>query len=186
MMENLSMHLLDIGSNSVRAHAKMIVISLMESDINDQIVMEICDDGMGMDENMQQAVLDPFYTTRTTRRIGLGIPLFKELAEQCCGEFKLESKVNVGTRISCSIKKSHWDVPPLGDIGDAIVLLCCMDESIRIRFDYKSDEKEFSFDSQEIREILGDVSICEAEISSWCKAYINENIRGGKENEVVG
>lgn len=176
MMENLSMHLLDIASNSVRANASKIMIHYHDSQFEDIISLEIIDNGIGMDEKMVKDVQNPFYTTRETRRVGLGIPFFKELAEQCEGHFELESKVNVGTRIKCTMKKSHWDVPPRGDIGDAVLLTICMDETIHVHFDYTSDEKQFSFDSLEIKEILGDVSICEAEISAWCKAYINEHI----------
>lgn len=171
------MTLLDIASNSVRAKASKIDILLRESDSADEIMIEITDNGKGMDERMVKKVQDPFFTTRTTRRIGLGIPFFMELAEQCEGHFELESKVNVGTTIRCTMKKSHWDVPPRGDIGDAVVLTCCMNENIHVRFCYKSDVKQFCFDSLEIKEILGDVSICEAEISAWCKAYINEAIQ---------
>lgn len=177
MMANLSMHLLDIASNSVRANASKITIHFHDSVSEDLSFIEIIDNGKGMDEEMVKAVQDPFFTTRTTRRIGLGIPFFKELAEQCEGQFELESKVNVGTRIKCSMKKSHWDVPPRGDIGDAVILTLCMNEDIHLHFDYSSDEKEFSFDSLEIKEILGDVSVCEAEISAWCKSYINEGIK---------
>ena len=177
MMANLSMHLLDIASNSVRANATKINIYFHDSISEDIIFIEITDNGKGMDEEMVKAVQDPFFTTRTTRRIGLGIPFFKELAEQCEGQFELESKVNVGTRIKCQMKRSHWDVPPRGDIGDAVVLTLCMNESIHVHFDYTSDTKEFYFDSLEVKEILGDVSVCEAEISAWCKAYINEGIK---------
>lgn len=177
MMANLSMHLLDIASNSVRANANQIVICFCDSMKENTISLEITDNGKGMDEEMVKAVMNPFFTTRTTRRIGLGIPFFKELAEQCGGRFELESKVNEGTRIKCVMQKDHWDVPPRGDIGDAVVLTLCMNENIHVHFDYKSDDKQFSFDSLEIKEILGDVSVCEAEISSWCKAYINEGIK---------
>ena len=177
MMANLSMHLLDIAANSVRAGANHITICFCDSLKRNEISLEITDDGKGMDEKTLKAVQDPFFTTRSTRRIGLGIPFFKELAEQCEGQFELESKVNVGTRIKCTMKKDHWDVPPRGDMGDAVILTLCMNENIHIHFDYISDEKQFSFDSLEIKEILGDVSVCEAEISSWCKAYINEGIK---------
>ncbi|WP_273399161.1 ATP-binding protein [Traorella massiliensis] len=185
MMADLSMYLLDITSNSIRANASHIMIRFEDSKKKNEISLEIIDDGRGMDAEMVEKVQNPFFTTRTTRKIGLGIPFFKELAEQCEGHFELESKVNEGTRIKCTMKKDHWDVPPRGDIGDALVLALCMNEAIHIHFDYISDEKHFSFDSQEIREILGDVSICEAEISSWCKAYINEGIKEEEKDEVI-
>lgn len=177
MMENLSMHILDIAQNSIRANAKNIWIQYIDSKMNNVVSLEIKDDGCGMDEEMIENVQNPFFTTRTTRRIGLGIPFLKELAEQCEGSFELESKVNEGTRIKCVMKKDHWDVPPRGNVGDAIVLSIMMNEDIHVRFDYKDDEKCFYFDSFEIKEILGDVSIQEAEISSWCKTYINESIK---------
>lgn len=178
MMENLSMSILDIASNCVRAHAALIEIVLVDSVIKDLISIEIKDDGCGMDPAMIEKVQDPFFTTRSTRKIGLGIPFFKGLASQCEGQFKLESKVNEGTRIYTSMKKSHWDTPPMGDIGDAIMLVWMQKESNVIHFDYINDESQFSFDSKEIKAILGDeVSVCEAEIMMWCKDYINQGIK---------
>lgn len=185
MMQNLSMHVLDIASNSVRAEATDLHIIMINSTCKDLISIEVIDNGKGMDEEMIQRVQDPFFTSRTTRRIGLGIPFFKELAEACNGSFELESQVNVGTRIYVSMQKSHWDTPPLGDLGDAIVLVWCQKETNHIHFDYKTDANQFSFDSDEIKAILGDeVSVCEAEIMMWCKDYINQQIQVCEEEQV--
>lgn len=185
MMQNLSMHLLDIASNSVRANADTILIRLKNSQKENVISLEIQDNGKGMDEAMIQAVQDPFYTTRTTRRIGLGIPLFKGLAEQCEGTFTLESQVNRGTRIQVTMRKDHWDVPPLGDIGDAVVLVIDMNEKNHVHFDYTNDYKQFSFDSEEIKAMLDGVSICEPEIRQWCKDYINQAIQEEGTHEII-
>lgn len=182
MMQDLSMHVLDIASNSIRANASNILIHIKNSYQQDQILILIQDDGKGMDQEMVEKVQDPFYTTRTTRRIGLGIPFFKELAQACNGSFEIKSQVNVGTSISCIMQKSHWDTPPMGDLGDAIMLLWCQKETNHIHFDYRTDFDQFSFDSNEIKAILGDeVSVCEAEIMKWCKEYINEGIKVCKE-----
>lgn len=185
MMQNLSMHVLDIALNSVRANASQITIEIVDSEQNDLISIEISDNGCGMDEETLKKVLDPFYTSRTTRRIGLGIPFFKELAEQCNGSFDLKSQVNVGTRIRCVMQKSHWDTPPMGDLGDAVMLVWTSKEANQIHFDYKTDQNQFSFDSKEIKAILGEeISVCEAEILNWCKEYINQSIAVCKEEQV--
>ncbi len=116
MMQNLSMHVLDIAANAVRAEASLVKITLINSKIRNVIKITVEDNGKGMDEEQLKKVQDPFYTTRTTRRIGLGIPLFRELAEQCGGEFELQSKLGVGTRIASSMQRNHWDPPPMGYI----------------------------------------------------------------------
>lgn len=177
MMENLSMHVLDIMANSIRADASEIHVTIIDSRKSDLISIEVIDNGKGMDQQMVIEVQNPFFTTRSTRKIGLGIPFFKELGEQCEGAFELESEVNKGTRIYASMKKSHWDTPPMGDIGDAIMIGISAKESVHTHFEYIKDNGKFCFDTTEIREILGDeVSICEAEIMLWCKDYINQGI----------
>ena len=176
-MQNLSMHILDIASNSIRAEASLIQINMVDKASCDEVSIEIIDNGKGMDEKTLLKVQDPFYTSRTTRKIGLGIPLFKELAEACEGKFELESTVGVGTRIKASMRKTHWDTPPHGDIGDAVIIALTANEEVHMIFTYTSDSETFCFDSMEIKEVLGDVKIATAEISMWCKDYINEGIK---------
>lgn len=181
MMQNLSMYVLDIASNSIRAEATLIQIEMMNQDEADLISIEIKDNGKGMDEEMMKKVQDPFFSSRTTRKIGLGIPFFKDLSERCEGQFEFTSEVGVGTRIKSSMRKSHWDTPPMGDLGDAIIIAVTANESIHLIFKYMTDYGSFVFDSKEIQELLGDVSITTAEIMLWCKDYINQGINSCEE-----
>lgn len=175
-MQNLSMYVLDIASNSIRAEATLIQINMIDQNESDLISIEIIDNGKGMDEEMMRKVQDPFFSSRTTRKIGLGIPFFKDLSQRCEGQFEFESEVGVGTRIKASMRKSHWDTPPSGDIGDAVMIAIAANETIHMIFKYTKDHGSFVFDSEEIKEILGDVSITTAEIMLWCKDYINQGI----------
>lgn len=187
MMQNLSMHVLDIAANSIRANADKVEIQIVDSVKNNEIKITIIDNGKGMNEEMCKKVQDPFYTSRTTRKIGLGIPFFKELSEQCSGTFSLESKEGRGTVISASMQKDHWDTPPMGDIGDAVMIAVTSDSRVHLVFTYQNDLGVFIFDTDEIKAILGDeVSINDAEIMIWCKDYINQGIAmcGKKEEDL--
>ncbi|MBQ9841088.1 MAG: ATP-binding protein [Erysipelotrichaceae bacterium] len=176
MMQDLAMHILDLGQNSIRANAKNIEICLWIDDEKDCITFRLVDDGIGMDEDMQKRVLDPFFSTRTTRKIGLGIPFIKELAELCNGSFLLQSEVGKGTTLEITLQKSCWDTPPLGDVGEAMMMLIQADGTIEYVLDYRH-HGEFIMKTTEIKEILGDVNIQEPSILLWLKQYINENIK---------
>lgn len=184
MMQNLSMHVLDIAANSVRAKASRVMITIEDSVLHNEIKITVSDNGCGMNEAMCQQVQDPFFTSRTTRKIGLGVPFFKELSEQCGGEFCLVSKEGAGTTISASMQRDHWDTPPMGDMGDAVMIAAVADCSVHFIFTYQNDTGCFVFDTQEIKAILGDeVSIADAEIMLWCKEYINQGIAMGNKEE---
>lgn len=175
MLQDLAMHILDLGENAIRANADFIVIELLLDDVADTISLIIKDNGCGMDEEMLKRVVDPFYSTRTTRKIGLGLPFIKELSELCNGSFELTSQVNQGTTLRVVLQKSHWDTPPLGDVGEAIMMLVQAKPTIDYQFHYRH-QIDFYVDTCEIKEQLEDVSIAELEILLWLKEYINENI----------
>ena len=175
-MQDLVMHLLDIVYNSIRAKAKLIKIFFKDSINKDIIVLRVEDDGIGMNEETVKKVQDPFFTTRTTRNVGLGIPLFKIGALSCDGTFKLESKENIGTLIEATYKKSHLDTPPIGDISESIVTLIQADENIDYEFHYETDDVVFDLNTVEIKELLDGVSIVEPDIIIWLKSYVKEGI----------
>ena len=176
MMMDLAMHILDIVYNSIRAHARHIKLWILDSNEKNQIVICIEDDGDGMDEEMLIKVQDPFYTSRTTRKVGLGIPFVSALADMCEGSFKLESNVNVGTRLTLTLKKDHIDTPPWGDIGESIATIIQSDDGNAFYMKYEMDDASFQFDSEEIKQELAPVSIREAEVILWIKEYVNEGI----------
>lgn len=170
------MFCLDIAMNSIRAKAKNIVIDLGVDTIKDRLTLFISDDGCGMSEEVQRRVTDPFYTTRTTRKVGLGVALFHGLAQMCEGQFTLESKENEGTRIGINIRYSHFDTPPLGNLAETMITLIQADESIDWTLKMRIDEKEFKMETLQMKKMLEPVSLAEPSILIWMKEYIQEQI----------
>ena len=175
-MPDIAMHLLDIVFNSIRAKAKNIIIYIMESELKDQIICRVEDDGCGMDSQTVENVQSPFFTTRTTRNVGLGVPLFKEGALQTGGTFRLESEVGKGTLIETTYVKSHLDCPAMGNLPETIATLVQADATIEYHIDIVYDNHTFTFDTKEIKEILDGVPIDEPDIILWLKDYIKEGI----------
>lgn len=174
-MNELSLHILDIINNSVKAGASIILVNVTEDIKNDILEIIISDNGSGMDEDFLKNVLDPFKTTRTTRKVGLGLSLFSAAAQQAGGSFKVESEKGVGTKVYASFKHSHIDRQPLGDVSSTITTVLSGNESLDIVYTYTYSSKSFVMDTREIRKILGDgVSIASPEIIMWIKDYINE------------
>ncbi len=176
MMQDMSMYCLDIVMNSIKAQATEIKITLIDSKEEDVLSLRIEDNGCGMSEAMQARVCDPFFTTRTTRKVGLGVAFFKSMAMQCEGNFELSSKENVGTMIYSSVKKSHWDAPPLGNMPETLITLIQAKENIHYIFSYQSDKGLFILDTEEIKVILDGVSLLEPSILIWIKEYVSEQL----------
>ncbi|WP_066504386.1 ATP-binding protein [Abyssisolibacter fermentans] len=175
-MKELSLHILDIAENSVRANAKLIYIYIKEDTKKDLLEITIEDDGKGMDEEVVKIVEDPFYTTRKTRKVGLGIALLKAAAQRCDGCFEIKSVLNEGTKISCSFKHSHIDRAPIGNISDTILALINKSDHIDIMYRHEIDENIFTFDTRKIKEMLDGVSLNNYEVIMWIKDYIEENV----------
>ncbi len=175
-MQDLSMYCLDIATNSVKAKASVIKISMINSEKDNLLSLMIEDNGCGMDAKTLQKVVDPFYTTRTTRRVGLGVSFFKNLADMCEGEFNITSTVNVGTHIKVTLKKNHWDTPPIGNLSETVSTLIQMDDTIQWIFEYSSDDGVFVLDTNKIKDILDGVSLKEPKILIWIKEYVDEQL----------
>lgn len=188
MMQDLAMYILDLANNAIKAQARNIKIYLESNDEEDSLVLTIEDDGCGMGEEMLSKVTDPFCTTRSTRRVGLGLAFGQALADQCEGKLEIYSKLDVGTTISITIKKSHIDTPPLGDIAETMMALIHEDKDKEYYLRFKQNDLEFIFDTVQVKEILGDMSINDPKILLWIKEYINESITQMREdkNEIVG
>ncbi len=174
-MRELSLNVMDVAQNSVRAQAKVVTITVAESDREDRLTIEIADDGCGMTEEQVQQVIDPFFTTRTTRKVGLGVPLFKLSAEQTGGSFDIRSKQGVGTTTTASYVKSHVDMTPLGDINDTVKLLIQCNPQIDFVYTRSTDQGSFTLDTRELKEVLGDVSLDTPDVLEWIKDYLEEN-----------
>ena len=173
-MKELSLHILDVAKNSVKAGATLVGIDI-NTDKEGMMTICISDNGCGMTEEVLQRVTDPFYTTRTTRKVGMGIPLFKMAAEMTGGSFDIESEVGVGTKTKAVFKTDHLDFTPLGDMCSSVVLLITMNTHMDFLYRYRIDEREFTLDTRQLKEILGDVPLNEPSIANWIKDYINQN-----------
>ena len=173
-MKDLSLNVLDVTHNSISAKASQITVSL--SDKDGEIRIRITDDGCGMSEEMLRNVTDPFTTTRTTRRVGMGLPLLKMAAEQTGGSLSITSTLGEGTEVEALFVKDHIDCPPLGDMASTVsMLMGAVPAECDLRYVYSTAAGEFSVSTSEIREILGeDISLNEPEIQMWLKEYIEQ------------
>lgn len=177
-MKELSLNILDIAKNSVKAKAKNILIKLTETD--ETLTLMIEDDGCGMSEEMVQNVTDPFCTSRTTRKVGMGIPLLKLAAEQTEGSFEIRSvsetvdPLNHGTSVKAVFNKNHLDFTPLGDVVSSITVLIQGSPDIEWKFEHSTPEGNVELDTKELREILGDVPLDNYEVIKWIEDYLNE------------
>ena len=176
-MRELSLNVLDIAQNSVSANASLIEIELTEDTKNHDLLIGIYDNGKGMTPEQVENVRDPFFTTRTTRKVGMGIPLFKFAAEMTGGRLEIDSEVGVGTRVRAYFKTDHLDFTPIGDMTSTIITLITMNLHIDFLYRRKVDSKEFVVDTRQLKEILGDVPLNEPSIVSWITQYINENTK---------
>ena len=148
-MEDLSLHILDIAENSISASAKRIEIRIDEDEAKDLLTIEIKDDGKGMDEQILQKVLDPFYTTRTTRRVGLGLSLLAQATRESDGKIELDSKPGGGTTIKAFFCFSHLDRKPMGDIDETIRILVVGHPEIDFLYEHKKNNSIYHFDTRE-------------------------------------
>ena len=174
-MRELSLNVMDVAQNSVRAEASLITIDVSESDKNDNLTISISDNGCGMTEEQVKQTIDPFFTTRTTRKVGLGVPLFKMSAEQTGGSFSIESEVGKGTVTTASYVKSHVDMTPLGDINSTVEILIRCNPNIDFVFNHSTDIGSFTLDTRQLREVLGDdVSLDTPDVLEWINAFLEE------------
>ncbi|MBQ3079069.1 MAG: ATP-binding protein [Clostridia bacterium] len=177
-MNELSLYILDLTQNSVTAGAKNIRITVEFDPESDNLTIIIEDDGCGMDEALLERVTSPFTTTRKTRKVGLGIPMIKQLCEMCEGTFQIESTVNVGTKLKLLFRSSHVDLPPMGDLPETFVaLINGTPEGIEFVLEYRKGQEVFIFDTREIRQVLEGVMLNTPDVLMWIREYISEGIR---------
>lgn len=176
-MEDLSLHILDIAENSIEAGAKRVAITVEEDTKKDLLTMEIRDDGKGMDEKMIEMVKDPFFTTKTVRNVGLGLPFLKQAADECEGSFSISSEKGKGTTITVSFSLGHIDRKPLGDMGATIMVLIAGNPNIDFTFEYNKDDYHYLFDTGEIREELGGIPINSPEILKVIRDDIDRGLK---------
>ncbi len=177
-MNELSLHILDICQNSISANATLIEIIIKE-DINANLYqIEIIDNGLGMDKNTLSEVSDPFFTTRSTRKVGMGVSLFKMAAGMANGYFNVKSQVNKGTTVTAVFQHNHIDRAPLGNIEETIVVLLLNEKTTDIRYEHYVNNNHYLLDTREIKKVLAGVPFTDCNVIQWIK----QNIKDGIEN----
>jgi hypothetical protein len=175
-MRELSLHLLDIAENGVSAGAQNITITIVEDLRTDRLKLAVEDDGRGMNAAMVEQVTNPFITTRTTRKVGLGIPLLKLAAEMCDGGLTVESTPGVGTTVNVDFQRSHIDRMPLGDVVGTLLSLLVGWPQVHWVLRYRVDDEEFVFDDAPIKETLGDLPLSDPEVLTFLRGALREGI----------
>jgi len=175
-MEDLSLHILDIVENSTRAGATLIEIKLDENKEKGLLEIVIRDNGPGMSEEMIERVTDPFVTTRTSRRIGLGLPFLKQSAEEAGGQLRIHSQIGRGTEARATFQIDHIDRKPVGDMGSTMISLLLGNPDIDFVYESNFDGNEIAFDTREIRKELGDeVAMTDPAVLSLIKGLFEQN-----------
>ena len=158
-MKELALHMLDLAENSLRAGATEIAITIERDEAADRLTLRIADNGRGMPPEVLARVSDPFYTTKTTRRTGLGIPLAAHAAQQAGGSFSIQSQQGIGTSITAVFQHSHIDRQPLGDMAGTIAAILLANPAIELRFICRSGKGEYSLDTIQLRGQLDGVPL---------------------------
>jgi hypothetical protein len=172
-MRELSLHILDVLENSLDAGATCIELLIEEDIAADRLSITVRDNGRGIGGAQLERVFDPFFTTRTTRHVGLGIPLFKAAAERCGGNLTIASQPGEGTTLQATFQHSHIDRAPLGDMT-GVLLAAILGGSCELRYVHRVDGREFDFDTATIRAELGGVPLTHPEVRRWLQEFIAE------------
>ena len=174
-MTELSLNVLDIAQNSVKAKASLIEISVDISTAENKLVIIIKDNGCGMDEETVKRVIDPFYTTRTTRKVGLGVPFFKMSAEMTGGSFNISSEKGKGTEVTAEYVLDSIDRMPLGDMPSTIETLVLYNTDIDFIYRYEVDGEGFELNTVQMKDILGGVPLDTPDVAEYIKEFLREN-----------
>ncbi len=176
-MKELAYHILDIANNSVRGQADTITIIVNEDMINNQLMMSIYDNGTGIKEKILKTIKDPFTTSRTMRKVGLGIPFLNDTCLMCNGGLDINSIIGEGTNVKAWMEYDHIDRPPLGNMSSTMTTLITSEDNIDIIYKHIVNNEEFELSTSELKEILGEVPLSQVEVVLWIKDYINDNLK---------
>lgn len=177
-MKELSLNILDVAENSVKAGATLTQILLTEQ--GQVLTLEIVDDGCGMSDDAVKSVIDPFYTTRTTRKVGMGIPLLKLACEQAGGELTITSTTEEanpadhGTHVTATFNMDHIDFTPIGDVSATVLTLIQGHPDTDFLFVHQKEGCVVKLDTRELREVLEDVPLNSYDVMEWIRAYVSE------------
>ena len=180
-MRELSLHILDIAENSVSAGGSRVEVSVIEDLVNDKLSIIIADNGKGMDAETVNRVLDPFVTSRTTRKVGLGLPLLKAAAEDCNGDLTIQSEPGVGTTIQVTFQHSHIDRMPLGDLAETWLTLLLGSPEVNWVFHYQVDDEVFFINDLELKRELVGISLTEPGVMRVIRQLIRDGVNSVSE-----
>ncbi|MDR1530725.1 MAG: ATP-binding protein [Clostridiales bacterium] len=183
MMRELSMHIMDITQNSVRADARNVEVRVCEDLRANKLSFSVSDDGCGMSPELVEKVRDPFTTSRTTRKVGLGIPMLEQTCLQCGGFLEISSQVGLGTAIKAQMDYDNIDRPPLGDMANTIHVLAIMNPDINLKYIHQyisasGQGREYCLDMAEVKEVLDGLPLDEPSVMEWIKGNIEEGLNG--------
>ncbi|MFZ6016924.1 MAG: ATP-binding protein [Nitrospirota bacterium] len=176
-MEDISLHILDIVENSIAAGADKIEIKILEDIKKDIFLIEIKDNGKGISQEVLKKVMDPFYTTRTTRRVGLGLSFLYQSAKEAEGDISITSDEGTGTVVSAHFKHSHIDRKPLGNIVDTLIVLIAGNPDINFLYEHRRDDKTYSVNTEDIKSELEGIPINSAGVIKLIKEDIQSGLR---------
>ena len=173
-MRELSLHILDLVQNAREAGASRVSVTVEETQATDRMTICITDNGRGMDAATIQRVSDPFFTTRRTRHVGLGIPLAAAAAQQAGGDLTIASQPGQGATITLTFQLSHWDRAPLGDMPATLLAILLGSEAFDVAYTHVVDANRFCVDSAELRQELGEVPLTHPAVQQWLADYLAE------------
>lgn len=177
-MRELSLHILDVLENAVEAEATRITLTIDEDIARDRLTITVQDNGKGMTPETLARVLDPFFTTRQTRHVGLGLPLLAAAAERAGGGVQVSSEPGVGTTVTATFQLRHWDRAPLGDLAGTLLAVLLARARVDLVYVHRVGAREFRLDTAELRRVLGDVPFTEPSVRDWLRKYLREGIAG--------
>jgi anti-sigma regulatory factor (Ser/Thr protein kinase) len=176
-MLELAMHILDLAQNSLAAGATVVEIRIREDLPTDLLTIEVEDNGRGMSGDLTRRVTDPFYTSRTTREVGLGLSLFKEAAERCGGQLTVESEEGRGTKVCASFRLDHFDRAPLGDMGETLACLISGNPEVDFIYEHEVNRQSYRLETREMREILGPVGLDDASVLYFIRQDVEKGLK---------
>jgi anti-sigma regulatory factor (Ser/Thr protein kinase) len=184
-MRELALHILDVVENALEAGARTVELTVVEACDADRLTIIVRDDGRGMDAETVSRVRDPFYTTRTTRHVGLGIPLLDAAATRCAGRLEIQSSPGKGTTLTATFQHSHIDRAPLGDMPGTLMGILLREQAFDLKYAHcvrgGSCEQVFELDTREIKQALGDIPLATPAVRRWLGEYITQGEKGLKE-----
>jgi anti-sigma regulatory factor (Ser/Thr protein kinase) len=175
-VNDLSLHILDIVQNAISAGAGLITITITENDADDRLVIIIADDGCGMTPEQSARAVDPYFTSRRTRKVGLGLPLFKQSAEQSGGTLSVVSDLGRGTTVTATFGLHHIDRPASGDTAGAVMISVAANPHIDFVYTHRYNHRQYTFDTREVKAILDGLPLYDPQTVLWLTEMIRENV----------